>query len=783
VQLWDRGYWLPEPTVDPKQALRKGVLKFALAGERLQGSWVLVRLKRREREKRDSWLLIKHDDAYAVTGDGDAALESDRSVASGRSMAEISAGRGRKPRPFMLRQALPANATWSSNRGTAPAVAQRAKRASTASAHRKAARIRRTPAVSGRPLRRLPEFIEPQLCRLVTRAPSGAGWAHEVKLDGYRMQLRIENGRTTLRTRKGLDWTAKFASIAESAAGLADAIIDGEVCAVDAQGTTDFAALQAALADDNTDDVIYFAFDLLCREGEDLRPKPLAARKAALQKLLEAGPVNIRVVEHFDAPGDAVLQAACKMALEGIISKRLDSPYRSGRGDTWTKTKCRGGEEVIIGGWSEEQGRLRSLFIGARHDDHLVYLGKVGTGFGRDAVARLLPRLKSVASDESPFRGSNAPKQRAGTHWARPELVAEIEFAGWTAAGIVRQASFKGLREDKPAKEVTAAAASTPRVAARKRQPSLAATRVTRGNARQSVLGVALSNPDRMLWPAVSGSAPITKLELAQYYELVGAWMLAHVKGRPCSIVRAPDGISAELFFQRHAMQGASHLISYVRTSRDRKPYLQFDSREALIAAAQIATVELHPWNCEPDHPDRPGRLVFDLDPAPDVPFVRVVEAAKEMRERLLALGLVSFCKTTGGKGLHVVTPLTRSRAISWDEAKEFARAVCAQMMADSPHSYVINIRKAVRQGKVLLDYLRNSETATAVAPFSPRARPGAPVSMPLNWTQVRNDLNPARYTLHSVPRLLAKMTAWDDYSEGARPLAPAIRRLTRKRA
>jgi len=773
--MWDRGYWLPESGVDPEEALEKGALKFVLAGERLQGGWVLVRLKRRDREKRDSWLLIKHDDKYAVTGDDDAVLESDRSVASGRSMQQIRAGKGRKPKPFMQRKAAPADAEWISDRVTASTV-PKAKRAARTS-------VRRKPVARGRPVERVPEFIEPQLCRLVDRAPSGAGWGHEVKLDGYRMQLRVEGGRATLRTRKGLDWSSKFSAIVAAAAKLPDVIIDSEICAVDSHGTTDFAALQAALADEDTGDLVCFAFDLLYRNGEDLTALPLSERKSMLHKILKNGPSNIRYIEHFEAPGDAILRAACRMALEGIISKRLDAPYRSGRGDAWTKTKCRAGEEVIIGGWSEEQGRLRSLFVGARHGDHLVYLGKVGTGFGRDAVRRLLPRLESVASDESPFAGDNAPKARAGTHWARPELVAEIEFAGWTTAGIVRQASFKGIREDKPADEVTTEEAMRPRAGIRKGQSALAPRRGAPRSARPSVLGVSLSNPDKPLWPATSGARPVTKLDLARYYELVGDWMLPHIKGRPCSIVRAPDGISAELFFQRHAMKGASHLISYVRTSRDRKPYLQFDSREALIAGAQIAAVELHPWNCQPGHPDRPGRLVLDLDPAPDVPFARVVEAAKEMRERLETLGLVAFCKTTGGKGLHVVTPLTSARGITWEQAKSFAREVCSRMVSDSPQRYVINIRKAVRGGKVLLDYLRNAETATAVAPLSPRARHGAPVSMPLSWAQVRSDLDPARYTVRALPRQYARLRAWADYADSARPLTPAVKRLLKRRS
>jgi bifunctional non-homologous end joining protein LigD len=489
------------------------------------------------------------------------------------------------------------------------------------------------------------------------------------------------------------------------------------------------------------------------------------------------------------------------MSLEGIVSKRLDAPYVSGRGDAWTKAKCRGGQEVVIGGWLEEDGRLRSLLAGAYHDGKLVYIGKVGTGFGREAVERLAPALARVVSDVSPFAGANAPRARPGVRWARPQLVAEIEFAGWTGAGIVRQASFKGLREDKAATDVraerpapAAAAAHAPSPGSTRRSPKSgrgatagalanrngAATKPVPRKVGASVLGVTLSNPDKALWPRAGKEAPVTKLDLAQYYEGVADRMFPHVKGRPCSIVRAPDGIDGELFFQRHAMKGSSHLISEVKVGGDHKPYIQFDRVEALIAAAQIAAVELHPWNSRPGDPETPGRIVFDLDPAPDVAFARVIDGAKELRERIEALGLVAFCKTTGGKGLHVVTPLAARRGLQWAAVKALARELCRRMVADSPERYVLTMSKQQRTGKIFLDYLRNDMTSTAVAPLSPRARPGAPVSMPLAWAQVRAGLDPARYTLRSTPRLLARSAAWEDYDDGARPFTTAAKRMLR---
>jgi len=464
------------------------------------------------------------------------------------------------------------------------------------------------------------------------------------------------------------------------------------------------------------------------------------------------------------------------MDLEGIVSKRLDASYVSGRGDAWTKSKCRQGHEVVIGGWTTTGEAFRSLIAGVNRDGELIHVGRVGTGFGRDKLARLLPRLRALETDRSPFAGRGAPRKAAGVHWVRPELVAEIEYAGFTGDGAIRQAAFKGLREDKPAREVEAET-PVPARAAKLSEPAprAAATVAPRGSA--VVMGVTLSHADKALWPDARDSRPVTKLDLARYYEAVGGWLLGHIKGRPCSLIRMPDGIAGERFFQRHAARGSSALFTEVRVSGDRKPYLQIDRMEALIAAAQIGAVELHPWNCEPFKPDEPGRLVFDLDPAPDVAFDVVIDAAREVRDRLEDLGLVSFCKTTGGKGLHVVTPL-KAKGIDWPTAKAFARDLCKVMASDAPDRFLITMAKKDRAGRIFLDYLRNDRMATAVAPLSPRGRVGAPVSMPLTWSQVKKGLDPAIYTVRSVPVLVQKLTAWEGYGEAERPLAAAIKRL-----
>jgi len=732
VQLWDKGHWEPVGDESTAEALKRGRLKFRLDGERLHGIWNLVRMRRREREQKNNWLLIKDADADARTGPDADIAETDESVKTGRTMAEIAAGKPvRKGRG-------PARATWRSNRKTGAAV--RTPRATLAD--RRSA---------------LPEFIPPQLATAVEHPPAGPGWAHEAKFDGYRLQLHNHAGTVTVMSRSGLDWTHRFPGLAKAMAGLEDTILDGEAVAFKQGNVPDFSALQVALHDGAHDKIFFYAFDLLFSGGQDLREKPLQERKRRQLELI--GPdegQRLRYVEHFTTGGDAVLRSACRMELEGIVSKRVNAPYRSGRGDGWQKAKCRGRQEFVVGGYvpmkRKRQG-LGALVVGVMQNGKFAYAGKVGTGYTEAVATDLLSKLRKLEIKASPFVGRQ-PDKPATVRWVKPQLIAEVAFAGWTHDGVLRQASFKGLRDDKTAAEVNVRAEPVAR---------------PRPAGPLQILGVTISNPDKVLWPEDG----ITKRELAEYLAAASDLMVPFLKDRPVSIIRAPDGIGRPTFFQRHAGRGTSALIRLIRVPGEDKPYISVGDAAGLVAMAQMGAVEFHPWGCTSRDLMHPDQITFDLDPAPDVPFARVVDAAKEVRRRVELLGFAAYPKTTGGKGLHVVVPL-KPKA-DWAEVKAFAKALCQTMVSDSPDEYVLTMAKKERTGRIFLDYLRNDLTASAVSAWSPRGRAGAPIAVPLAWTAVTHALDPKAFSIRTLKAALKRADDWADFNRRRVALTAAV--------
>jgi bifunctional non-homologous end joining protein LigD len=627
---------------------------------------------------------------------------------------------------------------------------------------------------------RLPSFMAPELATLVAAPPEGDEWLHEMKFDGYRVLCRIERGVARLLSRNGKDWTARLPGIARAAGrlGVRDAMLDGEAAVVLPSGVTSFNALQNALGGESADEPVYFVFDLLHLDGSDLTRTPLEERKEALRALLAAtgADTTLRYSDHVTGNGATFLRHACRMALEGVVSKRRDAPYVSGRGRAWLKAKCIQEQEFVVGGFTDPEGRrsgIGALLLGVHDaDGKLVYVGKVGTGFSSRAAVELRGRLDALATPASPFATRIPGAGRA--HWVRPELVGEVEFTEWTPDGRLRHPAWKGMREDKPAREIVrerpAGAGPLPRprssdhgagarakrsfVRARARRPTAAAAEVA---------GVRITHPDRVLY-APQG---ITKLDLATFYESIADWILPHLRGRPTSLVRCPEGLSDECFYQKHVGRWAPAALRRVRIQEKKKvgEYLVVEDLPGLIGLVQIGILEIHTWNAVADRLEQPDRLVFDLDPGDDVPWRQVVAAARTLRDQLEHLGLESFLKTTGGKGLHLVVPIDAGP--TWADCLAFARSVAETLARDAPDSFTVDVAKSERPGRIYLDYLRNLRGATAVAAFSTRARPGAPVSTPIAWDELGPRLRSDHFTVSNLPRRLASLRQdpWKDYA------------------
>ena len=749
VMIWDRGSF--RPIGDPAAAVAAGQLKFVLDGAKLKGAWVLVRMKPRPGERQEAWLLIKErDDNVRPRASYDVLVAEPDSAASGRTLDEIAGVAPEAGGPLLARLAL----------RTSPkaAVSSGARNRSSGSP---------ASGATGVPL-----DLPFQLATLVDEAPAGDEWIHEMKYDGYRLHVALEDGKARVLTRRGADWTERFPSIARAVEALpvSSARLDGEAVVLDAQGRSDFGLLQEALAADRPETVRFEVFDLLYLDGFDLRAETLLRRKEVLASLLAGVPLDgpLVRVDHYTGEGPGYHAASCELLLEGSVSKRGDRPWVPGRTRDWQKAKCLARQEFVVGGWTDPTGSRRhfgALLLGVRDGDgSLRYAGRVGTGFTERALDSLSESLKTLASKAAPFAD---PPKAAGAHWVRPELVAEVAFREWTRDGVVRQPSFKGLREDKDAKDVVRETAITPS------SRSAAPTKNSADRPLQ-VGGVTITNPDRILEPA-----GITKRELARYYEAVAEWMLPHLARRPLTIVRCPHGTSGDVgcFYQKHPeVRGWPEALKPIVIEDRSGPatYSYVEDAAGLLALAQLGTLEIHTWNSLVDDLERPDRIVFDLDPGPEIVFTDVAKAARTVRDALDALGLGAFVKTTGGRGLHVVTPITPERG--YDEIRAFAHGLVNVLAAQRPEMFTATMAKTERAGRVFIDYLRNAHGATAVCAYSTRARAGAHVSIPVSWEEL-DGLDPAGFDVATVPRRLAALRGgpWDGYEAARRALGPEL--------
>ena len=706
VMLWDQGRWEPDPRKDPSKTIEEGHLHFTLEGERMKGEWVMFRLKPKPGEKAEPWMLKKVTDEYADPDNGDALVDNDvTSVTTGRTMAEIAAGED----------------VWRSNRG-----GQKGGRGKKASG--------KAP----------PPFQEPQLATLVDEVPTGNAWIHEYKYDGYRLLLSVGDGVASAWTRNGKDWSDKFKALVKAAAKLpAGCLLDGEAVALDDKGRPSFQLLQSTLKDSRGANLAFYAFDLLVDRGEDIKKLPNIERKERLAALLEGVSGPIIYGDHVIGRGEAMFNAMCEQGGEGIVSKLAKAPYKGTRSRNWLKVKCIQRQEFVIVGWSESDRRIgfRSLLLAARDGKTLTYVGKVGTGFNAKLMGELMDRMRPLAIDKAPVEVPRA--DRKGAHWVKPELVGEIAFTEFTDDGILRHPSFVGLREDKPAKDVVR---ETPK------HLNKSEKKADRPTAES--LGIRISNPERVIYPEDG----LTKADLANYYAAVDPLIMIDAAQRPMTLIRCPQGRAKKCFFQKHDSGTFGPDVKHVPIKEKDghlEDYLYFDDIKGLLACVQMGTVEFHGWGSKVDKVEYPDRLVFDLDPDVGLDFAKVKEAALRLKALLGDLGLKTFPLLSGGKGIHVVVPLDVSK--DWPTVKSFADRFSRAIAEAEPEMFTANIRKVQRQGRIFLDWLRNQRGATAVMPYSARAREGAPVSAPIAWEELDRYEGGGHFTIRDADELIER--------------------------
>ncbi|MCY1713663.1 DNA ligase D [Caproiciproducens galactitolivorans] len=703
VMLWDEGYW--EPYADVEEGLRQGSLKFVLKGKRLKGKWALVRMKAKAGETKDNWLLLKEKDEYAQTTDG--ISEFITSIRTGRTMEEIEKGEDEK--------------------------------------------ITRNPFSKA----------DVQLAKLVNTVPEGDDWLYELKYDGYRILAYLEGSSARLITRNGSDYTNRFQSVASSlldwAAGRA-MVLDGEMVVTDASGKTDFQALQNYIKNPTGKNLTYIVFDLLALDGGDLRERRLSKRKETLEALMKNAPKNLCYSQHVSGNGKESFAAACKAGLEGIVGKKADSVYSGTRNGDWVKLKCGKRQEFVIGGYTlsdKKTSGVSSLLLGVYEGDELIYAGRAGTGLSGRAVKELEVEFESRKRTEPPFKLAPKPRSNEKITWLEPELVAEIQFAEWTEEDLLRHASFKGLRTDKNPRDIK-------REKADDKVPSSVEERETQmetdGNSI-IIQGIRITNPDKVMFD----DPAITKADVIRYYEKVSERMLPYVGHRILSIVRCPKGISQTCFYKKHPGAGSKGVVTIPVSNSDgeTEEYFYLENVSGLISEAQMGTLEFHIWGSRVDELEKPDMMVFDLDPDEGMDLGTVRQGVKDMKSILTELSLNSYLKTSGGKGYHIVVPLTPS--VSWDTFHDFARRVAEVMEKKWPDRYTSNVRKAKRSNKIFIDWIRNGRGATSVAPYSIRARKGAGVSMPIAWEEL-DTVAPNGITMADALKRIEGSDPWKDF-------------------
>ena len=714
VMLWDQGRWDPDPRKDPSKTIEEGHLHFTLEGERMKGEWVMFRLKPKPGEKAEPWMLKKVTDDFAAPEDGDALVDNCvTSVTTGRTMAEIAAGED----------------VWRSNRGG-----------------QKGGRAKRK--ASDAP----PAFQEPQLATLVDEVPTGDSWIHEYKYDGYRLLLAVGEGVATAWTRNGKDWSDKFKALVKAVAKLpAGCLIDGEAVAVDENGKPSFQLLQATLKEQKGANLVFYAFDLLIDRGDDIRKLPNIERKERLASLLEGVSPPILYGDHVIGRGEELFREVCKTGGEGIVSKKASAPYSGTRTRNWLKVKCIQRQEFVIVGWSESDKRIgfRSLLLAAKEKGKLTYVGKVGTGFNARLMGELMERMEPLATDKAAVEVPRA--DRKGAHWIAPKLVAEIAFAEFTDDGILRHPSFIALREDKPASQVVLE--EPQKLKATEKKSGKAPPKKVKGTTAED-FGIEISSPERVIFPELG----LTKKDLADYYATIEPLIMIDAAKRPTTLIRCPGGRTGECFFQKHDKGTFGPHVKQIPIKESDgaiEDYLYFDDVRGMLASVQMGTIEFHGWGSKVDKVEYPDRLVFDLDPDVGLDFAKVKAAAVRLKALLEDLGLRGFPLLSGGKGIHVVVPLDQSK--DWPTVKSFAERFSRAISEAEPEMFTANLRKVQRKDRIFLDWLRNQRGATAVMPYSARAREGAPVSAPVAWEELDRYESGHPFSIRDADELLKR--------------------------